>query len=269
MGFPTLPANHTSASPQSHLEFLHEVVFKTDSKWPHCARLLDDIEDIVTQVQPHQTVVCLERTFLYGSKSLYAPFFQHAQQFISVDCLIETTEERGFYQAHWLEDPRCIHIPSDLQAPITETTLPDACADILLIPNVIHHVREQEAMFAEFARLLKPGGVGYLFETPMRELHQIPNDYIRYTPWGVEAMLARQGMKMTRWIPSGGPFEAIAYCWTQALEYLPEEQRKEREAWFYETQFPELLALDRQYPENQCRPYTAFPLAFGLYFEKP
>ena len=88
-------------------------------------------------------------------------------------------------------------------------------------------------MFAEIARLLKKGGTGYIFEALLRELHQVPDDYLRYTPWGFETILARHGLKMTEWKPAGGAFEAIAYCWVQALQYMPPEERQERKMVFH------------------------------------
>lgn len=256
------------ASLATHLDFLYQAVFQVYTKWPHFARLLEDVQALAAQAEAHQTVVCLERSYVYGGDSLFAPLFEKGR-FISIDCETETAAERGGYQAHWLEDPRVIHITSNFKAPISATTLPDASADVVMVPNVVHHVREQEAMFAEIARLLKPGGTGYIFEAVLRELHQIPDDYVRYTPWGMETMLNRQGLQMTQWKPAGGPFEAIAYCWVQALQYLPEAERAQKEQWFYQQHFPELMAMDQRYPENLARAHTAFPVGYGLFFTKP
>ncbi len=151
-----------------------------------------------------------------------------------------------------------MHIPATLRAEITDTGLPTASADLLLIPNVIHHVRKQDEMFAEFARLLKPGAVGYLFEALLRELHQQPDDYLRYTPYGFESMLTRHGLRMTDWRPAGGPFEAIAYCWVQALQYLPPDEREEREGWFFREHFPALMELIAAIRRIWCATTRAF-----------
>ena len=123
-------------------------------------------------------------------------------------------------------------------------------------------------MFAEFARLLKPGGRGYLFEALLRELHQAPDDYVRYTPWGFQRDAGPDGLRLTDWFPAGGPFEAIAYCWVQALQYLPATERAAKERWFFEEHFPELMKLDQHSPSNLVRAHTSFPVAYGVFFTK-
>jgi SAM-dependent methyltransferase len=250
-----------------HLEFLRRRIYQVETKWPHFGRMLDDVAELAGRTGDDQTVVCLERAYVYGGDSLFAPLFTRGR-FVGVDCQTETGKQRGSYQKSWTDDPDCVHVAATVKAPVTATGLPDASADLLLVPNVIHHVRDQEAMFAEFARLLKPGGTGYLFEALLRELHQQPDDYVRYTPYGFEAMLARHGLKMTEWRPAGGPFEAIAYCWVQALEYLPEAEREARQRWFFDEHFPQLMALDRAHPHNLARKHTSFPVAYGVYFTR-
>ncbi|MBI1778631.1 MAG: methyltransferase domain-containing protein [Proteobacteria bacterium] len=51
-----------------------------------------------------------------------------------------------------------------LQADATKTPLADACADTVLCLGGIHHVPDRAALFAEFARILKPGGRLYYRE---------------------------------------------------------------------------------------------------------
>jgi len=261
-------AKWSPSAVEAHIAFLHERIFQTGTKWPHFKRLLEDVTALAVSLPVDARVVILERAYVYGGNSLFAPIFPK-QNVISVDCELPTTATRGGYQKSWTEDPRCIKSPADRQASIAATGLADACADALLVPNVVHHVQDQDAMFAEIKRLMRPGGQGYIFEALLRELHQVPDDYVRYTPWGFQSMLSRHGLEMTGWTPVGGPFEAIAYCWIQALQYLPEDERTQRERWFYSEHLPELLSLDIQYPENQYRKHTSFPLAYSIYFRRP
>ena len=252
---------------QAHLAFLHERIFQTATKWPHFKRLLDDVVQLAAALPEGADVVILERAYVYGGDSLFAPLFAR-QKTTAIDCELATTAALGGYQKSWTEDPRCLHIAADRRASITATGLPSACADALLVPNVVHHVADQDGMFAEFARLLRPGGSGYIFEALLRELHQSPDDYVRYTPWGFGNSLARHGLEMTAWTPAGGPFEAIAYCWVQALQYLPEKERADRERWFYNEHFPELMRLNAAYPKNMFRPHTSFPVAYSIHFRR-
>ena len=250
-----------------HIEFLEERIFQTRTKWPHFQRMLDDLKSFADDLLPRSEVVILERAYIYGGVSLFSPIFgQH--NVIAIDCEIPTTDQRRGYQKSWTNDPRCIKAPATKTAPANNTKLPNSSVDALLIPNVVHHEPDQEGMFAEFSRILKPGGVGYIFEALLRELHQIPDDYVRYTPWGFKSILAKYGLNMTEWRPAGGPFEAIAYCWTQALQYLPENERIKKESWFYKKHFPELIVMDKKYRENICREHTSFPIGYSIYFEK-
>jgi SAM-dependent methyltransferase len=250
-----------------HLAFLKERVFQTGTKWPQFELLLGDIAELSASCPAGATVVGLERTLLYGGISLVAPFFAHAT-YISVDCSPGSADERGAYNDWMTDDTRCIRRQYDRRGEPTATGLDDGCADLVLVPNLVHHVRDQAGFFAEMARILKAGGRLYVFEPLVRELHQKPDDYVRYTPWGVETMCEAAGLKIDKVSDQGGPFEVISYCWTQALEYFPPEKRAEMEAWFYREHLPQLVAWDDQYPTNLARKHTSFPTAFGIFFHK-
>jgi hypothetical protein len=84
---------------------------------------------------------------------------------------------------------------------------------------------------------LKPGGRLFIFEPILRELHQIPDDYLRYTPYGITQVLSRFGLVAEKFETEGGPFQAISYCWVQALEYFPAEMRGKMEEWYYKQDF--------------------------------
>jgi SAM-dependent methyltransferase len=168
-----------------------------------------------------------------------------------------------------VDDPRCVRRPIDRRAPIDDTGLDGDWADLVLLPNIVHHIRDQGAMFRETARILRPGGRCYIFEALIRELHQIPDDYVRYTPWGFERTLGEAGLEFESYTPEGGPFSAIAYCWVQALEYFPEAERREMEKWYYEEHLPQLMRWDEAHPDNLARQHTAFPVGYSVYCRKP
>ena len=114
------------------------------------------------------------------------------------------------------------------------------------------------------SKTLKVGGKVYIFEPTFRELHQIPDDYIRYTPYGLTAILKKNGFEVSKLEETGGAFSAIAYCWVQALEYFPKELKSKMEKWFYQEHFKELMEWDGLYKENYYRAHTAFPTAFSI-----
>ena len=67
----------------------------------------------------------------------------------------------------------------------------------------------------------------------------------------------------------GGPFSVIAYCWTQALQFFPEDEREKHRAWFEQEHFPQLMEWDRRFTENHVRPHTRFPMSFSVTARKP
>lgn len=263
---PTAPS---AGALREHVAFLEEKVFQVHTKWPHYRRLLADLKELADTLPIGSRVAILERAFIFGSRSLFAPLFPRLDA-VSIDIRLEgLEEERMGYQTHWLEDPRCAATPVVQSAFMSALPFEDASLDAVMVPNVVHHIRDQDAMFSEIARVLKPGGRGFIFETLLRELHQAPHDFVRWTPWGFEDRLGAAGLTLTEWRPSGGPFEAIAYCWFQAVQYLPEPLRTERTEWLEREHFPELMALNESFPDNRARAHTSFPIAYGIHFERP
>src|ERR687895_155482 len=91
---PTLSPERVAA----HERMLEERVFQVETKWPQFRRLLEDLRALAGEMPAGATVVCLERTLLYGGYSLFAPLFSR-QKFVSVDCSPGTAEGRGAYNA--------------------------------------------------------------------------------------------------------------------------------------------------------------------------
>jgi hypothetical protein len=74
--------------------------------------------------------------------------------------------------------------------------------------------------------------------------------------------------EIEEWL-EGGPFSAVAYCWTQALQYFPEGERQRMESWFYGEHFPKLMEWDERHVKNLVRAHTSFPVSFSIAARKP
>lgn len=257
---------YSESALDKHAEILARKVFLTD-RLPHFELLLREIRTLANETSANATVVSLERGLLYGGLSLVGPFF-HAQNFISVDCSPASADQRGAYNEDKVIDEHFIRVPITQRAPIENTGLDSESADLVLVPNLVHHVADQNALFSEMARITKPGGMVFVFEPTLRELHQIPDDYLRYTPYGMQQIMQQVGLKPVDTKLEGGPFSAVGYCWLQALEYFPEEKRKEIENWYYQEHWPQLKEWDRQYTKNLARNHTKFPVGFSILAKK-
>jgi len=71
--------------------------------------------------------------------------------------------------------------------------LDHASVDAVLLIQVLEHVPRPHVILAEIQRVLKPQGTLYLSAPLVWELHELPNDYYRYTPAGLEFLLAEAG----------------------------------------------------------------------------
>lgn len=245
-----------------HLEFLKEKFYQVDTKWPQFHLLFDEINYINNTVENDKTILILERAYFYGGYSLFAPLFPKFNVF-AVDCCIDEPGERWGKQLPWLEDSRCIKWRPNGKSSISELSCVETSSvDFIFVPNVIHHEREQQRMFGEFSRVLKPEGCCSIFEGLVRELHHLPDDYVRYTYEGLRVMFEKSSMELRDYVHGTGVFDVIAYVWQQALEYFPNEERKEKTRWFYNEHYPFLQDLDKKYKKNIVNPEKSFPMSY-------
>jgi SAM-dependent methyltransferase len=81
--------------------------------------------------------------------------------------------------------------------------IPDNSIDSSILFEVIEHCENPNIVISEAYRVLKPGGT-ILFSSPfLYQLHGIPNDHQRFTPFGLESAMKRNGFKDIKIIPSG------------------------------------------------------------------
>jgi SAM-dependent methyltransferase len=81
--------------------------------------------------------------------------------------------------------------------------------DAVLCNQVIEHDSEPIKIIAEINRILKKDGILILSAPQMGRLHGEPNDYYRFTKWGLKYLLEKSGMKIEVIEPHGGIFRAI------------------------------------------------------------
>ncbi|MDB4403127.1 methyltransferase domain-containing protein [bacterium] len=250
-----------------HLAVLAKDVFEIESRWPHFRLLLNEVEELSRHYGPSSNIAILERTLLYGNCSLLAPLFAHCNV-ASFDCSPVGSEERGAYNEGMTLDPNFTRIPSKCRAQPDAIPVQSGAYDLVVVPNLVHHVALQAEFFQEMARIVRPGGHVHIFEPTIREIHQAPLDYVRYTPYGVSAIAESVGLETVSVVEEGGAFTAVAYCCEQALQYLPEEDRMEKEAWYRRSVFPELQKLEGRYGSNLVRPNSRFPVAFAVLLKR-
>jgi len=82
--------------------------------------------------------------------------------------------------------------------------------DTVLLSDVLEHIKEPRALWAEMYRVLKPGGVVILNVPFFYWIHEEPYDYHRYTRYALESMATDVGFKIRLLKPIGGSPEIVA-----------------------------------------------------------
>jgi SAM-dependent methyltransferase len=93
----------------------------------------------------------------------------------------------------------------------------DACADLVLLLDVLEHLKTPEVALLEATRVLKPGGRLVLQVPFLYPLHEAPNDYRRWTQYGLRLLLASHGLTLSEETVQGHPLESAAALMAIAL----------------------------------------------------
>lgn len=99
---------------------------------------------------------------------------------------------------------------ADVVASLDALPLPDGELDAILNTQVLEHVADPQAVVAELARVLKPGGELWLTAPLVNELHEEPFDFFRYTPYGLRTLFERAGLDVVSIEPLNGYYTTMA-----------------------------------------------------------
>ena len=110
----------------------------------------------------------------------------------------------------------------DIWAPLDAIPVDDGHFDGIVCNAVLEHVLDPEAVMAEFARVLRPGGLLYLTVPFMQPEHRDPTDSQRYTIEGLTALCDRHGFETE----SVDPVHSVetTFAWL-VREWLQQEDR--------------------------------------------
>ncbi len=78
--------------------------------------------------------------------------------------------------------------------------------DAVVSVNVLEHVAEPARVLAECHRVLRPGGRVFLVAPQSWRLHQAPQDFLRFTRYGLTHLLETAGFAVMELHPLGGAF---------------------------------------------------------------
>lgn len=82
--------------------------------------------------------------------------------------------------------------------------------DAILCIVTLEHISEPMTVLKEFHRVLRPGGDLWLVTPLLWEEHQAPNDYYRYTSYGLRHLLSGSHFEIRSLQAVGGFFQVLA-----------------------------------------------------------
>jgi SAM-dependent methyltransferase len=94
-----------------------------------------------------------------------------------------------------------IYIIGDGHSPL----FADNSFDVIAMFEVLEHVRNPFKIFANCSNWLKPGGRLILSVPQYWHIHGWPNDYFRFTKYGLEELANNSGLHIVEVWPMGGP----------------------------------------------------------------
>jgi len=86
-----------------------------------------------------------------------------------------------------------------------------ASVDSVICTEVLEHVPRPRDALREIMRVLKPGGVLILSVPHLSPIHEAPNDFYRYTGYGVASLLENAGFDIVEIEGVGGVFAFLSH----------------------------------------------------------
>lgn len=89
--------------------------------------------------------------------------------------------------------------------------VPSQSIDSMLCSEVLEHVPHPDRAIAEFARIVKPGGVVILTVPFLARLHEEPHDYYRYTRHGIRRLFDDGAFEVEEIVETGSLFSFVGH----------------------------------------------------------
>jgi SAM-dependent methyltransferase len=99
---------------------------------------------------------------------------------------------------------------ADVIADISSIPAKSGCADIVLLFHVLGDLERPSETLREIHRVLKPGGRALILESTCYPPHDLPYDFYRFMPNGLNSLAAREGLQLDKFTWLGGLFTRFA-----------------------------------------------------------
>ncbi len=130
----------------------------------------------------------------------------------------------------------------DILGSVESIPLENKSIDSIVSTQVLEHIKDPQKAVNEFYRVLKSGGYCLVTAPQFNELHEEPNDYFRFTKYGLEIIFNKAGFKIILLEQRGGFW--VTNCQTQ-IRYVIDLFNLNRHAWLAKIFNPFFLICGR------------------------
>ena len=215
----------------------------------------------------------IERSHLYEGKSIFAPLINDG---VVRDIVDYRPSEAKFRKSSSIKTLKKFYknLPSstsviyddERQMKFSGKTID---SEVILIPNVVHHCRDLNQLIELILKESKGIKFLYIFDSYLREEHQEPNDYLRFTVSGLKSLMEKYEFKLVKKELIGNIFDGLLYLINQAEKM--EKKFKELESISHQL----LLLKEKLLPianikkyQKLYREYASFSTAYSVLFKK-
>lgn len=90
----------------------------------------------------------------------------------------------------------------------------DSQYDSAICFSVLEHAKDPAEAINELHRILKSSGILVLSAPHLSRLHEVPNDFFRFTKYGLSNLFEKAGFKILEINPDGGFFSFFGHQWS-------------------------------------------------------
>jgi len=240
-------------------------------RWPHYQLMFNHMNKIINNINKQDEIALLERCYIYDGFSIFSSLFQDSSLDI-IDYIPPNSQvkSRQNYQLDKLDSlPKTRENIKKSQISVTVENLSKLKTigkkyDYFFIPNVLHHHPNPFQLIDDCKSLLNDKGYMYIFDATLREDHQQPDDYFRFTRNGIIYALEKSQFEIVEINSSKSPVEALIYTMDQVIQYdLPSELLSEINGLnkIIKNKFKSIIGENYK---NKSREFTAFPVAYSV-----
>lgn len=125
--------------------------------------------------------------------------------------------QRFISSTRYIGIEQAAHSRADIRAAAASLPFKDVSFDTVICTELLEHILKPAACLAEIRRVLKNGGRLYISVPQSWYLHYEPQDYWRFTRYGLEYLLKEEGFKVFDIKRVGGFFSISAVGFTDIL----------------------------------------------------